>query len=413
MPPDITSGPKPARLALYWFGIQAVWGALLAISLQVRSTELVGANPLAAYGLLATSGAIVAAVVQILAGALSDRRRRSASDRVAFYVAGGAVGAAGIVWFYLAPSFAQLIAAYAIVQLGLNVAMAAYQPVIPDVVAPGSTGVASSWMAALQSLGNAIGAVIASLIADARIVAAAIVALLMATCWATARHVRTLPLRTIPSVADGSVDRSTPRSAFANLFGSRALVYVGFFTLIDYLFFYVRTNAPAGPLRAATVTSGYMVLAFTVAGAIGAGLAANPSDRLDKRAVASAGGLGVVFALLALIASHDVRFAFAATAFAGAAWGVFLVADWALACRIVPQTALATAMAVWNLAIVVPQIVAPSLTTIAIARIGALGGLDASRLAFSLATIEILIGIVWIWCLPSGIARNNGRSEQL
>jgi len=413
MPPDIASAPKPARLALYWFGIQAVWGALLAISLQVRSTELVVANPLAAYGLLATSGAIVAAVVQILAGALSDRRRRSASDRVAFYVAGGAVGAAGIVWFYLAPSFAQLVASYAIVQLGLNVAMAAYQPVIPDVVAPEATGVASSWMAALQSLGNAVGAVIASLVADARVVAAAIVGLLLTTCWATARHVRALPLRLIPSVEGGFVDRSTPRSAFADLFGSRALVYVGFFTLIDYLFFYVRTNAPDGPLRAATVTSGYMVLAFTVAGAIGAGFAAKPSDRADKRTVASVGGAGMVLALLAFIGSHDVRFAFAATAFAGAAWGVFLVADWALACRIVPQTALATAMAVWNLAIVVPQIVAPSLTTLAVARVGALGGLDASRLAFSLATIEILIGIAWIWRLPSGIARNNARSEQL
>jgi len=409
MRPDATSVPRPARLALYWLGIQAVWGALLAISLQVRSTELVVANPLAAYGLLATSGAIVAAVVQILAGALSDRRRRSAPDRVAFYVAGGAVGAAGIVWFYLAPSFAQLVAAYAIVQLGLNVAMAAYQPVIPDVVAPGSTGVASSWMAAFQSLGNAVGAVVASLIADARVVAATIVGLLAVTCVATARHVRGLPLRS----ASGEAAPPAPRAAFANLFGSRAFVYVGFFTLIDYLFFYVKTNAPGAKLADVTATSGYMVLAFTVAGAIGAASAARPSDRRDKRAVASVGGAGVMLALLALIATHDVRAAFAATAFAGAAWGVFLVADWALACRIVLQTALATSMAVWNLAIVVPQIVAPSLTTLAVARFGALGGLDASRLAFSLASIEILIGILWIWCLPSRFARNNARSVQL
>lgn len=406
---DISKSPKPAQLALYWLGIQAVWGALLAISLQVRSTELVVGDPLAAYGLLATSGAIVAAVVQIVAGTLSDRRRRTAADRAAFYVAGGAVGAAGIVWFYLAPAFPQLVAAYAIVQFGINVAMAAYQPIIPDVVAPESQGVASSWMAAFQSLGNAVGAVVASLVADARIVAGAIVGLLVVSCVTTARHVRELPLRAV----DGSAAPAAAKSAFLNLFGSRAMVYIGFFTLIDYLFFYVKTDASNPQLAHVKATSGYMVLAFTVAGAIGAGFAAQPSDRMDKRAVASIGGLGVMLALIALIATHDVRFAFAATALAGAAWGVFLVADWALACRIMPQTALATSMAIWNLAIVVPQIVAPSLTTIAVARFGALGGLDASRLAFSLACIEILIGILWIWCLPPGIARNNARSEQL
>lgn len=405
MSPATSRSPKPAQLALYWLGIQAVWGALLAISLQVRSTELVVGDPLAAYGLLATSGAIVAAVVQIVAGTLSDRRRRTTADRAAFYIAGGAVGSAGIVWFYLAPAFPQLVAAYAIVQLGLNVAMAAYQPIIPDVVVPESQGVASSWMAAFQSLGNAVGAIVASLIADARIVAAAIVALLVVSCATTARHVRELPLRAV----DGSAAPAASSSAFLNLFGSRAMVYIGFFTLIDYLFFYVKTNASDAQLADVKATSGYMVLAFTVAGAIGATFAAKPSDRTDKRTVASIGGLGVMLALIALIATHDVGSAFAATAFAGAAWGVFLVADWALACRIVPQTALATSMAIWNLAIVVPQIVAPSLTTMAVARFGALGGLDASRLAFSLACMEILIGILWIWCLPSGFARNNAR----
>jgi MFS family permease len=409
MSSPIARTPKPAQLALYWLGIQTVWGALLAISLQARSTKLHAIDALVAYGILATSGAIVAAVVQVVAGVLSDRRRRTTSDRIAFYLGGGVVGAIGIVWFYLAPSFPQLVGAYAIVQLGLNVAMAAYQPIIPDVVEPGATGVASSWMAALQLLGNAIGAILASLIADARIVAGAIVALLLATCWRTAAHVRDLPLRE----ADGAAATAAPKGAFLNLFGSRAMVYTGFFTLIGYLLFYVKTNAPTANLTDVTAMTGYMVLAFTLAGAIGAALAARPSDRSDKRAVASFGGAGVVAALLVLIATHDVRVAFAATAFAGAAWGVFLVADWALGCRVVPATALATSMAIWNLAIVIPQIVAPSLTTVAVARFGALAGLDAPRLAFSLASLEILIGLLWIWCLPSAIARNNARSVRI
>ncbi len=401
--------PKPAQLAFYWLGIQSVWGALLAISLQARSTELVGGNAVAAFGVLATSGAIVAAVVQIASGVLSDRRRDRSADRVRFYVGGGVVGAFGIVWFYLAPTFPQVIAAYALVQLGLNAAMAAYQPIIPDVVEPGATGVASSWMAAFQSLGNAIGAVIAAKIADARVVAAAIVGLLLVSSVATARHMLGLTLRAPGAV----VEASAPSGAFANLFGSRAFVYIGFFTLLDYLFFYVRAGAPSATLDAVKSQSGLMVLAFTVAGAIGAALAAKPSDSIDKRAVASIGGAGVMLALVALIATNDARLAFVATAFAGAAWGVFLVADWALACRIISPSALATSMAVWNLAIVAPQIVAPALTTAAVERFGALAGLDAPRLAFALASIEILIGLCWIWCLPSTIARNKAKSVRI
>ncbi len=403
-----TLGPdraRPAQLALYWLGIQSVWGALLAISLQARSAELVGDNALAAYGILAISGAVVAAVVQIIAGIASDRYRRSMRDRVVFYAAGGVVGAVGIIWFYLAPTFAQVIGAYAVVQLGLNAAMAAYQPVIPDVVKPESTGVASSWMAAFQSLGNAVGAVIAAKIGDARVVAATIVAILLATLVATARHVVALPLRRDDVVAVQSV-----RGAFATLFGSRLLVYVGFFTLLGYLFFYVQANASAATtLAGVKATSGLLVLAFTLAGAMGAALAARPSDSIDKRIVAGCGGAGVVVALIALIVTHDLMATYAATTFAGAAWGVFLVADWALACRVLPPNSLGTSMSIWNLAVVLPQILAPLLTTVAVAHLPVIAGLDASRIAFVLACIEISCGLLWLLRLPMGVARNNAH----
>jgi len=395
--------PRPALLALYWLGIQAVWGALLAISLQARSAELAGANAVAAYGVLAISGAVVAAIVQIAAGFASDRRRRSSRDRVAFYVLGGGAGSAGIVWFYLAPSFAAVVAAYAIVQFGLNVAMAAYQPVIPDVGDHATTGVASSWMAGFQSLGNAIGAIVAAKVGDARIVAATIVALLLATLAATSAHVARLPLN--PPVDDAPV--ATARGAFATLFGSRLLVYVGFFTLLGYLYFYVAVSAPPGSTIADhRATSGLMVLAFTVAGAIGAALAAGPSDRADKRVVASAGCAGVILALIALVVVRGGYLAFAATAFAGASWGVFLVADWALACRVLPRYALATSMAAWNLAIVVPQILAPLFTGLVLAFFHVAADRIPSA-AFSLACIELVLGIFWLLRLPGGVARNN------
>ena len=89
-------------------------------------------------------------------------------------------------------------------------------------------------------------------------------------------------------------------------------------------------------LLESTKFTGYLILAFTVVGAAGAAIAAKPSDRFDKRFVAMAGGSVMIAALVVFIASHAVAGAVAATCVAGIGWGVFLVADWALACRIMP-----------------------------------------------------------------------------
>ena len=150
--------------------------------------------------------------------------------------------------------------------------------------------------------------------------------------------------------------------AFADLFVSRALVYVGFFTMVGYLFFYVSGVLGFSVLESTKFT-GYLILAFTVVGAAGAAIAAKPSDRFDKRYVAMAGGGVMVAALIVFIASHAVAGAVVATCIAGIGWGVFLVADWALACRIMPAGSAASTMGVWNLALVLPQIAAPAFTT--------------------------------------------------
>ena len=142
---------SPARLALFWLGIQAVWGALLGISLQARTIELTAGNALIAYGHLATAGAIVAAVVQIVVGPWSDARRRTGSRRLEFYGTGAIASALAIAWFYAARDFAGLTAAFLCLQAGMNVAIGPYQAIIPDVVTRARFGVASSWMAALQS----------------------------------------------------------------------------------------------------------------------------------------------------------------------------------------------------------------------------------------------------------------------
>jgi MFS family permease len=383
------------RLALFWLGVQAVWGALLGISLQSRTIELAQGNALLAYGRLATIGALVAAITQVLIGFWSDARRRDGSRRIEFYIVGALGGAAALGFFYDARTFLTLTIAFVALQAALNIAIGPYQAIIPDFVERTRTGAASSWMAALQGAGNAVGALAASFIANARALSASLGALLLVTCAVTASHAARRPLREAP--AETGAFRVT--RAFVDLFISRALVYVGFYTLLGYLLFYVTQVLGVKGLADARRETGILIVAFTLLGAVGAWLAARPSDRLDKRLVATVGAAGFILALAVFIASHALPGVALATLLAGLGWGVFLVADWAIACRVLPPNSMAAAMGIWNLAIVLPQIIAPALTTLVLQRLGSVQGPEAPRIAFGLALGETLVGIAWLWRL--------------
>ncbi len=391
------AAPSPFRLALFWLGIQAVWGALLGISLQARTSELVPNDALIAYSRLATIGAATAAVVQILVGILSDSRRREGSRRIEFYVVGALGGAAAIAFFYGARSFVALTVAFVALQAALNVAIGPYQAIIPDFVERTRIGIASSWMAALQSAGNAVGALAAAFIANASALAASLGGLLLATCAITSGHAGRLQLQS-------GAERKEPLRVtrpFVDLFISRALVYVGFYTLLGYLLFYVEALLGTGGLAGAKRTTGILIICFTIVGTLGAGLAGRPSDRLDKRLVATAGAAGFIFALALFIAAHSLTVVIAATLVAGVGWGVFLVADWAIACRVLPSSAMGAGMGVWNLAILLPQVIAPALTLFVLTHFQIANGGAAPRVAFILALGETLVGIAWLWRLSA------------
>ena len=184
-------------------------------------------------------------------------------------------------------------------------------------------------------------------------------------------------------------------------------MYVGFYTLLGYLFFYVQRNL-GGDVK---TTTGIVLLVFTLAGAIGALAAARPARTTDRRALASAGGAGFVMALFAFLLSHSLLAVIASASIAGAAWGIFLTADWALGCQFLPRFALATAMGVWNLALLLPQIAAPLAATAVLTALHALQSAEAPNIAFVLAAMEVTMGIAWICAcrLTHGLSVNARR----
>ncbi len=382
-----------ARLAALWFGLQFVWGAILAVSLQARSGELAPRDGLRAYALIAASGALAGMLTQLVSGPLADRGFARRGDRRAFYIAGVALAVPALLWFYLAPSYAQLIAAFFALQIGMNVAGGPYAAIVPDYVPAERAGGASAWMGTLQSLGNAGGLLVAGFIAnrliDAALLGGVLAVSLLVTTRAT-RHTPPVPTRREPFAFGPE---------FRTLLASRGAINFGFYTLLGFLFFFVTQSlhVAAAPARMLTAL---LFLTFTIANVAGAGLAAAPADRYDKRAVVLGANVVVAAGLSLLATAGTAGWAFAAAAIAGVAWGAYFIADWALACTLLPRGAMAASMSVWNIAATLPQIVAPAITAPIAERVNAALPGTGPRVAIVLAILEFTIGALWLYRLP-------------
>jgi MFS family permease len=384
---------RPGRLAALWFGLQFVWGAILAVSLQARSAELAPRDGLRAYALIAAAGALVGMIAQLASGPFADRTFERTGNRRAFYAAGVALAIPALLWFYLAPDYAQLVAAFFALQLGMNVATGPFAAIVPDYIPAKRTGAASAWMGTLQSLGNAGGLLVAGFIANRTVVALILAAALGSSWLITARATREVQADRTARI------RLRISRDFRTLLASRTAINFGFYTLLGFLFFFVAQslNTPADAVRTRTAL---LFLTFTVANVAGAALAAKPADRYDKRAVVLSAN-GVVGAGLVLLTfAPNVAVAFAAAAIAGVAWGAYFIADWALACSVLPRSAMASSMAVWNIAATLPQILAPALTTPIVERVNAALPGAGPRVAIGLAIVEFTLGAAWLYRLP-------------
>ncbi|HTZ54890.1 MAG TPA: MFS transporter [Candidatus Acidoferrum sp.] len=389
------SRAQPAQIAALWFGVQLIWGAVLGISLQARCLQLAPNSALATFGFITTAGALAAAITQLIVGPLSDRLRRAGYGRNGFYLAGTLLGAAAVIVFYVVPNVGALLAAFIALQLALNVIIGPYQAIVPDTMSPARYGLASGWLAALAGAGNAAGAVLAAGLGAVPSLGVVLATGLLIAAAITLTHLRRIALRSLPAAAPIAVTRT-----LVNLFISRAFVFVGFYTMLDYLYFYVASVLPPDFALDATRASGLCILIFTVVSALGAAFAARPADRIDERLVVTAGGACIIVGLVVLAVGHALPVLPAAIALAGIGWGIFLCADWAFACRLLPPSAMATTMAIWNLAVVVPQMLAPLAASLLLARLGTLASPAGPREAFLLAGGEMLLGTFWIWRLP-------------
>ena len=376
-------------ISAYWFATNFMWGALLTIMLPAQVKAIAPYYRVPGIALLTGLSAVIALVVPLVAGALSDRCASPFGRRRPFMVVGIGINLLGLLLMALAyvaaarepiprvagasalaallanGRFVAFLLAFMLVQLGNNVTSAAYSGIIPDLVPEDQRGRASGYMALMSQLGTLLGVVASGVLLGGRPegLKFAVLALVLAGVGAwTILGIRERPLPSKPpAIHWGHYLRSLwidPRQHpdFAWVWITRALVMLGFYSVLPFINYYlVDVIGSVDVSKDASKVTGLILIASTVSAIQGGKL----SDRIGRKRV--------VYWANALIAVMAVGFVFCRTLEAvvavgvlfGLGFGAYTSVDWALGTDVLPsQEDAAKEMAVWHVSMTLPQSVA-------------------------------------------------------
>lgn len=354
-------------ISLYWFGLNFHWGALLAIVIPAEVLRFVpDAEKGRALSLVFAGGAAIAMIVMPLAGALSDRSRAAMGRRRPFMLAGGILNVAALTFMGASPTLTAFVAAYWLVQFSNNLGGSAYSGLIPDLVPDDQRGVASGWMGLMTMLGTIAAAVAAGVLLERGyrlqvywLIAAVLVVTLAITVWRV-REPRPEPTGPfdLRKFLQGFWVDPRRHPDFAWLFVSRLFVLMGFYTVFNFLQYFLKDFMGIARFKEATGTVSAVVVIGALASALLAGWL---SDRVGRRGIVSASAVMMAAPCLLFLTAPSFPLLLGLSVVFGLGYGAFISVDWALATDVLPsrETAAAKDMGIWGIATTLPQVLAP------------------------------------------------------
>ncbi|MGO4536687.1 MFS transporter [Leifsonia sp. 2MCAF36] len=384
-----------AAFAVAWLG---VWMAQLApiqklLPDQVQTELHTGywVDNVIAFGVISGISGVCAIVAYPLTGALSDRTTSRFGRRRPWIAVGTLVFAVSLVLLGLQTSIIGMGVFWSLALTGFCILTAALTATISDQVPVDQRGYVSGWISAPQAIGIILGVALVTYVFVGAVVGYTAMAVLLIVLVlpflflpdaVLPRELRE-PM-TLRSIIEGLwiSPREHPDFGwtllsrvlvnFGNAFGTSLLLYFLEFGLRD-------PHADDDLLILILIYMVFVIVSSLVLGRL--------SDRLGRRKAfvfASSAVQGVAALLLGFVPQLSV--AFVAAALLGIGYGCFLSVDQALATQVLPDPETrGKDLGIMNIALAVPQAVAPLFGAMIVAAMGGFAGLFVLSALFAFA----------------------------
>jgi Na+/melibiose symporter-like transporter len=396
------------QIASLWFALFAQWMAVIPVLVPDQVATLLGGDTAmkeAVTGSVVAAGAFVALVVSPLAGALSDRCAARKGRRRPFLIAGVCGTALALLWlstFSHRGSVWLYSLAFLHLQFWWNCVAGPYAGLIPDVLPKAERNRASAWLNVMTVAGTVIGnALLATLYTPSRlyVVILTFIAVTFACLWLTLRGAHESASCAPRERFELSVFfRSfylNPRAhpSFYWVLVTRFFSNMGVWSIFTFMLYYLQdVIGVREPVSVFNALIGIGTVLAIPASLLGARLA----DRHGTVAVVRAtswimAGAVIGYVLLALHPSLAMVVPVALVF--GAAFGTYQAVDWSLALEVLPDNASAGKdMGIWNVSMVLPQIVGPAATGWTLSWMKTLAGLGpAYVMSFAVAAVWLVL----------------------
>ncbi|MBV8147952.1 MAG: MFS transporter [Candidatus Eremiobacteraeota bacterium] len=390
-----------------WSLLNALWipltfqdAALMTIAVPAALLVLAPKSHVVALSALASIAAVGAMIVPPLAGWLSDHIRRGGGERRAFVAAGLAIDVTALVALAFARNLVEFGVCLVLAVIGANVALAAYQALLPELVPRGQWGAVSGVRGAASLVGTVLGLGVAGAAPDPRItfVAAAVVIALCSVSllaiheveWTEPEHIR---------VRDWH--------DFMVVFAARALVFFGLLLLQTFVLYYFRDIQGLPNPSAGTAIAAFCTMIGATGSSIYLGIL---SDRVPRKYVTALAGVPMAVAAIGFAIAPAPQWIFLYAFLFGIGFGGVFSTGWALAMDSIPAMRdVARDLGLWGIATNLPNVIAP---LVGGWLIGLFGGTRAGYQAvfglagfsFALASLAVLrVGrqpLSSLWGLP-------------
>ncbi|HEV2879260.1 MAG TPA: MFS transporter [Candidatus Eremiobacteraceae bacterium] len=341
---------QQSLLNAFWIPINFQNSAILAIAVPAALLHISSANHTQALAIVVSIAAALAMVVPPIAGAISDHFRRRGGLRRPFILIGAAINVAGLFWMSRTTSIEPFTLALLLAVLGQSISLAAYQPLIPEVVNRSEWGLASGYQGIAALIGSVLGLGFASFLdPDAIFLWSA------AFVFAGAITVTLTPEGKF--VDDEDHVHIGNWFDFTMAFTSRMFVNFGLFLLMTFvLYFFHDVLGDQTPSR----STGFFGALALAGAAITSFWMGRLSDRVARKNIVALAGVPMAIAIFIFAAAPNLHWLVLIALLFGLGYGAFVSTGWALAIDSVPQLRdVARDLGIWGLASGLPAIVAP------------------------------------------------------